>query len=90
MDTLIANVVAITVIAYLVGIGCKAVDRVNDKYIPVIVGAVGGVLGVIGLYTMPDFPVHDILNAIAVGIASGLASTGCNQIVKQLSQKGDD
>ena len=38
------------------------------------------------MYTIPDFPAKDILNALAVGIASGLASTGANQIVKQLSQ----
>lgn len=86
--TMIATVGAITVISYLVGMACKAVDSVPDKYIPVIVGTVGAILGVIGLYTVADFPANDILNALAVGIASGLASTGANQIVKQLSQEG--
>ena len=87
MDSLIATVTAITVIAYLIGMGCKASEAVKDEFIPVIVGVVGGILGIVGMYTMPDFPVNDILNAIAVGIASGLASTGCNQIVKQLRQE---
>ena len=86
--TMIATVGAITVISYLVGMACKAVDSIPDKYIPVIVGTVGAILGVIGLYTVTDFPANDILNALAVGIASGLASTGANQIVKQLSQEG--
>ena len=86
MDTLIATVGAITVISYLVGMGCKAWGKV-DKWIPVIVGTVGAVLGVVGLYTISDFPATDVLNAIAVGIASGLASTGANQIVKQLTQE---
>lgn len=86
--TMIATVGAITVISYLVGMACKAVDSIPDKYIPVIVGTVGAILGVIGLYTVADFPANDILNALAVGIASGLASTGANQIVKQLSQEG--
>lgn len=86
MDTLIATVGAITVISYLVGMGCKAWGKV-DKWIPVIVGTVGAVLGVVGLYTISDFPAQDVLNAIAVGIASGLASTGANQIVKQLTQE---
>ena len=85
---MIATVGAITVISYLVGMACKAVDSIPDKYIPVIVGTVGAILGVIGLYTVADFPANDILNALAVGIASGLASTGANQIVKQLSQEG--
>ena len=86
MDTLIATVGAITVISYLVGMGCKAWGKV-DKWIPVIVGTVGAVLGIVGLYTISDFPAQDVLNAIAVGIASGLASTGANQIVKQLTQE---
>lgn len=87
MDTIIATVAAITVISYLVGMGCKAFDAFPDKFIPVTVGFVGAILGVVGMYTIPDFPAKDVLNAIAVGIASGLASTGANQIVKQLKQE---
>lgn len=86
MDSLIATVAAITVIAYLVGMVCKANGKM-DKWIPVIVGTVGAVLGVVGMYTIKDFPAQDVLNALAVGIASGLASTGANQIVKQLKQE---
>ena len=82
---IIATVVAITVICYLIGMGCKVSGKF-DKWIPVIVGACGAILGVIGMYTIKDFPAHDILNALAVGIASGLASTGVNQVVKQLRQ----
>ena len=82
---IVATVAAITVICYLVGMGCKASGKL-DKWIPVIVGAVGAALGVVGMYTIAEFPAHDVLNALAVGIASGLASTGINQIVKQLKQ----
>ena len=87
MNSLIATIPAIIVIAYLVGMGCKAITVIPDKFIPVIVGLVGGVLGIVGMKTMPDFPAQDILNALAVGIASGLASTGANQIVKQLQNE---
>lgn len=83
---IIATVAAITVCCYLVGLICKAYGKI-DKWIPCIVGAVGAVLGVVGMYTIKDFPAQDVLNALAVGIASGLASTGVNQVVKQLSQK---
>lgn len=89
MNTIIETVAAITVIAYLVGMGCKAVSAIPDKFIPVIVGVVGAILGIVGMYTMPEFPATDILNALAVGIASGLASTGVNQIVKQLKQESE-
>ena len=84
-NELIATVAAITVICYLIGMWCKAYGKI-DKWIPVIVGVSGGLLGVVGMYTIKAFPADDILNAIAVGIASGLASTGVNQIVKQLRQ----
>jgi hypothetical protein len=79
-------VAAITVIAYLVGIGCKAAGSVKDELIPVICGCVGAVLGIAGLYLMPDFPATDVINALAVGIVSGLAATGVNQIYKQLTK----
>ena len=79
----IASVAAITVICYLVGAGIKA-SGLNNKWIPVIVGVVGGILGVVGLRFMPDFPATDIITAVAVGIVSGLAATGVDQVVKQL------
>ncbi len=87
MDSLIATVPAIIAITYLIGIGCKAAEAIPDKFIPVIVGVAGGILGAVGMRVMPDFPAKDLINAIAVGIASGLASTGVNQIVKQLGQE---
>lgn len=86
MDFGITSVVGITVIAYLVGMGWKSVEKLDNKYIPVICGLVGAVLGVVGLQTMADFPAKDVLNAVAVGIVSGLAATGANQIGKQLTQ----
>lgn len=81
------TVVAIVVITYLIGLFAKAIPAIKDNYIPVIVGTCGGALGVIGMYVMPDFPATDILNAIAVGIVSGLASTGVNQVYKQIASK---
>lgn len=83
---IITTVACITVICYLIGVACKATGKI-DKWIPVIVGVAGGVLGVIGWKTIAQFPADDVLNSIAVGIASGLASTGVNQIIKQLKQE---
>lgn len=79
----IASVAGIVAICYLIGMGCKAVESVKDELIPVICGVSGAVLGIVGLYVMPDFPATDVINAAAVGIASGLAATGVNQIIKQ-------
>ena len=83
MDFGIANVAAITVICYLIGVIIKATP-LDNKYIPAIMGISGGILGCAGLYLgLPDFPATDLLTAVAVGIASGLAATGVDQITKQ-------
>lgn len=82
--TQMGTVLAIVVICYLVGVTAKQLPNIKDSLIPVIVGISGGILGVIGMYVISDFPATDVLNAIAVGIVSGLASTGVNQIYKQL------
>ena len=79
----IAGVAAITVICYLIGQGVKA-SGLDNKWIPVIVGACGGVLGVAGMFLMADFPAGDVLTAAAVGIVSVLAATGVDQAGKQL------
>jgi hypothetical protein len=80
----IAGVAVITVICYLIGQAVKA-TAIKNKWIPIIVGASGGVLGVVGMMVMADFPATDYLTAIAVGIVSGLAAVGVNQIGKQMS-----
>lgn len=81
----IAGVAAITVIAWLIGEAVKLAP-LDNKWIPVICGVCGGILGVVGMYTMPEFPAGDVMTAAAVGIVSGLAATGADQIGKQLKK----
>lgn len=81
MDWGIANIAAITVICYLVGMGVKCIPKITNKLIPVIVGFVGLILGIVAYCIgMPDFPAYDILTACAVGAVSGLAATGCHEV----------
>ena len=86
MDFGIASVAGITVICYLVAQIGKA-TALNNKWLPILCGAAGAVLGGVGLYVMPEFPAGDVVTAVAVGIVSGLAATGANQVYKQLSAK---
>ena len=80
------NVAAITIICYLVGEAVKAFS-IDSKFIPVICGAFGGVLGVLAFYLgMPEFPAVDVITALAVGIVSGFAATGIDQSIKKLSK----
>ena len=82
----IANVAAITVICYLVALGVKA-TKLDNKFIPIICGVLGGILGVVGMFVIPEYPAGDVLNAAAVGIVSGFAATGINQVYKQMAKK---
>ena len=84
MEFGIASVAGITVTCYLAAQAVKATN-LDNKWLPVICGVLGGILGVVGLYWIPEYPAQDIITAIAVGIMSGLAATGVNQVYKQLS-----
>ena len=85
----IVSVAAITVICWLIGETFSNLP-IDNKWIPSIVGGFGMLLGVVGWLVMPQFPADNILTAFAVGIVSGLASTGADQIYKQAkpSDKG--
>lgn len=85
MDFGIAGVAAITVLAYLAAEVVKA-TAIDNKWLPIVCGAVGCVLGIAGMYVMPDYPAQDVITAAAVGVVSGLAATGVNQVFKQLKQ----
>lgn len=83
MDFGFTAVAAITAICYLIAQAIKATS-LNGKWLPVICGALGGLLGVLAMTIMPDYPAQDYITAVAVGIVSGLAATGANQVYKQL------
>ena len=89
METEIVYVAVITIISYLIAQGVKATSLEN-KWIPVICGISGAIMGFIGLKVMPGFPANDPLTAIAVGVVSGLAATGSHEIKKQLAVKSDE
>jgi uncharacterized membrane protein HdeD (DUF308 family) len=82
MDFGFTSVAAITVICYLV-IEIIKTTQLNRKWLPVISGLLGGALGILAMYIMPSYPAADALNAIAIGIVSGLAAPGVNPVAKQ-------
>lgn len=82
----ITGIAAITVICYLAA-ECIKATALDNKWLPVICGILGGSLGIVAMFIMPDFPGGDYITAVAIGIVSGLAATGANQIGKQLFNK---
>lgn len=83
MEFGVVSVVGITMICYCLA-ECVKVTKIDNKYLPAICGIIGLIMGLVAFYLgMPDFPAQDPINAAAVGIASGFAATGINQIYKQ-------
>ena len=83
------SVPVIVIICYMVAEFYKVIFKKNTKLyklIPIFVGLLGGVLGVMVYYTAPDviFNVSSVWSAILIGISSGFTSIGANQIFKQL------
>lgn len=72
---------ALVVVLYIIGMMIKNANTINDKYIPLILGAVGIVLSI-------PFNFSDgIINAIIKGILCAGMSVYGNQIYKQLEKK---
>ena len=91
----IVSIPVITIICYLIGDFFKLVvlkKKKRFKYIPVIVGGIGGALGLIIYFVSPEllFNATNPFVAVAIGIVSGLASTGGNELVKQILKKEED
>ena len=83
-----ATFATIVALCYFIGIITKQIPIIKDNYIPLIVGISGAILGLIGFFTIPGYPATDLLTAISVGVASGLTSTGVDQLVKRTAEKG--
>ena len=80
----------IAVICYLVGMGLKAWDVWDDRKIPVAMGVVGAILGILAYnFWKVVIPVEDPITAAAIGVVSGLSATGINQIWKQAHKENE-
>ena len=81
----IQTIPVITVIVFLIAEAVK-ITPLDNKWLPAICGFFGGVLGIVAMFIMPEFPAKDYLTAAAVGIVSGLGATGAHQIYRQLTK----
>ena len=83
----IIGIPAIVVISYMITETFKMF--IDKKYLPIVAGISGGMLGVLSFVLQIDImPATDIISALAIGIISGLAATGSNQIIKQIKKEG--
>lgn len=83
------SVPIIVVCCYVIGEIIKFIFKNKQetyKIIPVVVTAIGGLLGCLIYLTNPEtiFNVDNIWTALLIGMVSGSSATGANQIIKQL------
>jgi hypothetical protein len=73
----------INLIKYAVGS-----NETFKRFIPLLSGFLGAALGAICFFFLPDIiAAPNALVAVISGAASGLTATGCNQIIKQFTEK---
>ena len=81
----IMTIPAIILICAWAAQGLKATS-LNTKWLPFICGLLGGLLGIASMYVVPDFA-GNLIDAVAYGIASGLAATGAYEAIKNVKTK---
>lgn len=67
-------------------IATNFIKRDISKFIPICSVIYGLVLGIIGFYLPNANMGSNLVEAVLIGISAGSASTGCHQIVKQLTK----
>lgn len=83
-----AAIPAFVIIVYLIAEAVKLFGKGKlNEFIPILCGVNGSVLAIVAFLCCPAYiNATNIFEAIAIGIVSGLAATGINQIVKQITK----
>jgi len=94
MEYVKPDLVVLSVVLYLFGIGLKKSKEIDDRFIPIILGIFGVLLSTLYVVATSELDTaQHILLAVFTAIVQGILVTGLstyvNQIIKQLG-KGDD
>lgn len=83
----LVSIPSVMIISYLVTEIFKLWIK-KKKYLPLVAGISGLILGIIIYYIEPEIlNTSNIFTSMAKGIVSGLASTGSNEIIKQMRKE---
>lgn len=82
------ELLVVAIVLYFIGMGLKNTEKINDKYIPVILGLIGTVISAVYVVATSTFSGYQsILMAIFTSIVQGILVAGlsvyANQIIKQ-------
>ena len=83
--------IPIIVVACYLLIQAIKTTRLNSKWYPIVSGALGAAIAVGFHFVAPAFfGFESWISALVIGVVSGLAATGSNQVYKQLYQAAKD
>lgn len=78
--------IAITIICYGASEVVKSAKLISDEYIPLVSVFIGIFCSIISLVYGFDIGGGNAIDIFAIGISSGLAAIGINQIPKQIKK----
>lgn len=68
---------------YVLGLIIKQIEKINDKYIPAILGVVGVIVCILYVVSVEGFTGLGAFTAVTQGILCAGAAVYVNQIIKQ-------
>ena len=83
---MVAPYIAITVICYGISEVVKSAKLVCDEYIPLVSVFIGILCSIISIVYGFNIGGGNAIDIFAIGISSGLAAVGINQIPKQIKK----
>ncbi len=91
-DLIRPELAALIPVLYLIGIGLKNSRTVKDKYIPLILGAVGAILSALWCLGAADIRSFGdlaavLFSAVTQGVLAAGAGVYANQIIKQAKKE---
>lgn len=70
-------------VLYILGLMLKKTEKINDKYIPAMIGIIGIVLSAIYVAAVSGICLMSVFTAVTQGILVAGAAVYVNQLVKQ-------
>lgn len=82
------ELLVVAIVLYFIGMGIKNTEKINDKYIPIILGVFGVIISAIYIVATSIFNGYQsVLMAIFTAIVQGIMVAGlsvyANQLIKQ-------
>lgn len=78
-----AELLVLVPVLYIIGMVIKNTEKINDKYIPAILGVVGILLSSLYVLAVEGLTLISVFTAITQGVLVAGASVYVNQIIKQ-------